>query len=83
MGDSRSYYEDHKDDIKICPYGQEHKYFDDCTCKGCLADRDEMLKLEIMVKTGTVLLRDELKKLHPVMREDYLKKLFPQYEKSE
>ena len=39
MGSSRSWAADMEDEIVVCKYGKESKYFDDCKCDGCKVDR--------------------------------------------
>ncbi len=39
MGSTRSWVADMEDEDTTCKYGVVSKYFDDCRCEGCKADR--------------------------------------------
>lgn len=37
-----------EDSIIICPHGEEPKYYDECMCDGCCADRTSAMYLKGM-----------------------------------
>lgn len=48
MGSSRSWAAYMEDEVTICKYGVESKYFDNCKCDGCKVDRAHRAEAETM-----------------------------------
>jgi hypothetical protein len=79
MGSSRGWAAEKEDETVTCIYGNEHRYFDNCRCRGCTLDREHVRKVSTLSDKVRSIVHKKLTTAHPQtvdeVYEDIIKKL--------
>lgn len=75
MGSSASWGADKEDEITVCKHGAESRYFDECQCPGCKADREELADVRAFSSSVSSSLQDVLMKCDKARRSQLMERV--------